>query len=84
MNTSAFDCEVNVDGAWQVFSLKDAQRGYRDALKRCPHCHGRVTVMGIYNAAGNLALTHRRAHDGCPLIQKRYRGMPKRHPEPVE
>jgi hypothetical protein len=77
-------CEAKVDGAWRAVSLNEARLLPRDTLERCPICHGRVTVMGVYSAQGHLTLSHRRSHDGCPSSQRHYRGVPKRHPEAVE
>lgn len=81
---SALTCEVMVDGAWRVFRLDAARLQHRDAVKRCSHCHGRVSIQGVYSGQGHTTLSHRRTHDGCPLIQRHYRGVPKRHPQPVE
>jgi hypothetical protein len=77
-------CEAKVDGAWRAVSLNEAHLLPRDTLRRCPICHGRVTILGVYSAQGHLTLSHRRAHDGCPLIAKRYLGVRKQHPEPAE
>ncbi|WP_456686584.1 hypothetical protein [Bradyrhizobium sp. P5_C11_2] len=73
-----------MDEAWRPVSLKEARILPGDVVKRCPVCYGRVTVMGVFTAEGHLTLSHRRSHDGCPLILKCYRGVPKRHPEAVE
>jgi hypothetical protein len=85
MSTSqAQTCEVKVEGAWRAVSLNEARLLPRDTLKRCPICHGRVTVMGVYSAQEHLTLSHRRSHDGCPSSPRPYAGVPKRHPETVE
>jgi len=74
-------CEVKVGSAWHAVSLKEARLQHGDALKRCPNCHGRVTIAGIYSAQGLLTLSHRRSHDGCSLNPRHYQGVPSRHPE---
>lgn len=77
-------CEVKLEGAWRAVGLKDARLLPRDTLKRCPICHGRVVVMGVYNGNQHLTLSHRRSHDGCPLNPRHYAGVTTRHPEAVE
>ena len=81
---SALTCEVMVDGAWRTLSLDEAKALHRDALKRCPVCHGRVTVQGVYSAQGHSTLSHRRTHDGCSLIPRHYKGEPTRHPQALK
>lgn len=81
---SALSCEVLVDGAWRTFGLDEARFVPPGAVMRCPRCHGRVDVRVIYIGQGHTQLRHRGAHDGCPLIRRRYGGVLKRHPEPVE
>ncbi|SDA14824.1 hypothetical protein SAMN02799622_01210 [Methylobacterium sp. UNC378MF] len=77
-------CEVKVDAVWRTFSLNEAQLHFRDAIKRCPACHGRVTILGTYGLQPRLALSHRRSHDGCPSNTRHYRGVQSRHPQPVD
>ena len=77
-------CEVKVGDAWLVVSLIEAQGTYGTAEKRCPLCYGRVAVAGSYTAVVKRTLTHRRVHDGCPLISRAYGGTPSLHPEAVE
>ena len=77
-------CEVKIDGAWIVVSLIEAQGTHAKAEKRCPACHGRVAVAGSYTAVVKRTLTHRRVHDGCPLIPRAYSGTPSPHPEAVK
>ena len=84
MNPSAQFCEVKVDGAWGRFGVDEAQQSYRDELKRCISCHGRVVILGSYGMQRRMTLSHRRAHDGCSSIQKRYLGVPRQHPEALE
>ncbi|QGY03566.1 hypothetical protein MMSR116_17985 [Methylobacterium mesophilicum SR1.6/6] len=77
-------CEVRINGAWQPVSLTEAHTQHRAAEKRCPSCHGRVHTQGSYSAQGTVAMTHRRAHDGCPRIPKLYAGTSKPHPQVVD
>ena len=81
---SVLTCEVMVEGAWRTFSLNEAKAIHGDAIKRCPACHGRVSIQGVYSAQGHLTLSHRRTHDGCPLILRHYKGEPKRHPQALK
>jgi hypothetical protein len=77
-------CEVKVDGVWRAVGLGEARLMPRDTPKRCPFCHGRVTIMGVYSFQGHLTLSHHRSHDGCPSNVRQYRGVPQRHPEAVD
>ncbi|TXN78751.1 hypothetical protein FV234_22295 [Methylobacterium sp. WL8] len=72
-------CEVKVGGRWLAVSLADAHGKYTLAVKRCPACHGPVTVTGNYTAVFSLTLMHRRTYVGCPL-SKTYCGTPSIHP----
>jgi len=74
-------CEVKVEGAWRPVSLAEARRLYTMAPKRCPACHGQVSLAGSYVGAGSLILQHRRAHGGCPLKSETYTGVPTPHPQ---
>jgi hypothetical protein len=82
--TPAVTCEAKVDGTWRPVSLAEARLLPSDVLKRCPMCHGRVTVAGVYSVQGHLTLSHRRSHDGCPLSPRHYRGVRTRHPDAIE
>ena len=73
-----------VDGAWRTLGLDEAKVAHGDALKRCRACHGRVTIQGVYSGQGSLTLSHRRTHDGCPLIPRHYKGVPSRHPQAIK
>lgn len=84
MPDTAPTCEVNLDGVWRALGLQEAQLQHRDAIKRCPACHGRVAILGTYGIERRLSLSHRRSHSGCPLSPRQYRGVPTRHPEAVE
>ena len=77
-------CEVRIDGAWRRVPLSEAHAHHRAAEKRCPTCHGRVRTQGLYSGDGGVAMTHQRAHDGCPRIPKHYSGAPKPHPEALD
>ena len=77
-------CEVKVDGAWRTVSLKEARLLPRDVTKRCPDCHGQVSIQGTYGMQPRLTLSHRRSHVGCSSSLRHYRGVPTRHPEAAE
>ncbi|TXN71582.1 hypothetical protein FV230_07865 [Methylobacterium sp. WL6] len=77
-------CEVKVDGAWMAVSLTEAAGTHAMAEKRCPACHGRVAITGSYAALVKRTLTHRRVHEGCPLIPRHFCGTASPHPEAVE
>ena len=77
-------CEVKVDGAWIVVSLIEAQGTHAKAEKRCPACHGRVSVAGSYTAVVKRTLTHRRVHDGCPMLPRYFCGTASSHPEALK
>ena len=58
MSTSADQtCEVKVDGAWRTVSLKEARLLPRDVTKRCPDCHGQVSIQGTYGMQPRLTLS---------------------------
>ena len=77
-------CEVRIEGKWRLVSLDEAVRRYGDAVKRCPACHGRVSINGAYCGPGfGKTMTHRRAHSGCPLKPDTYSGTPSLHPQAV-
>jgi hypothetical protein len=40
----AAGCEIKIDGAWRPISLAQAHARYPSAIKRCPVCHGRVSI----------------------------------------
>lgn len=74
-------CEVQIDGAWRPVSLAEAHARHASAVKRCPVCHGRVSIHVNSTAQGGLWLQHRRAHDGCPLMLARFTGEVTPHPQ---
>ena len=74
-------CEVKIDGAWATVPLAEAHAHHGSAPKRCPACHGRVTIAGNYTARASLKMAHRKAHDGCPVMSERYTGTPSPHPD---
>ena len=76
-------CEVKIKGAWIVVSLDEARQKYVEAPRRCPACHGAVSIVGNYTLPVKRKLTHRRMHVGCPLLSKAYCGTPSPHPNPV-
>ena len=75
-------CEAKIDGEWHLVSLADAVSRYAIAIKRCPACHGRVSINGAYCGPGfSKTMTHRKAHSGCPLKPDTYSGTPSPHPQ---
>lgn len=75
-------CEVKIEGEWRHVSLAEAVSRYAVAVKRCPACHGRVSINGAYSGpALRRTMTHRKAHGGCPQDPKRYCGTPSQHPQ---
>lgn len=75
-------CEVRIEGKWRLVSLDEAVRRYADAVKRCPACHGRVSINGAYSGPSfGKTMTHRRAHSGCPLKPETFSGMLSPHPQ---
>jgi hypothetical protein len=52
LKPSTLTCGVMADGSWRILGLDEAKALHRDALKRCPICHGRVTVQGVYSGQG--------------------------------
>ncbi|GJE14963.1 hypothetical protein FOHLNKBM_6040 [Methylobacterium longum] len=84
MKPQTQSCEVVVEGAWLTLGLDEARVLHRDALKRCPACHGRVTIQGVYSGQVSVNLSHRRIHDGCPLIPRHYKGVSSQHPQALK
>ncbi|MCJ2099294.1 hypothetical protein [Methylobacterium sp. E-046] len=75
-------CEAKIEGMWRPVSLDEAVDRYPLAVKRCPACHGRVSINGSYSGRGfGKSMTHRKAHSGCPLKSETYSGMPSPHPQ---
>jgi len=74
-------CEIKVDGAWLRVPADEAHRAYRDKPKRCPNCHGTVITAGSYTSEPRISLQHRKLHDGCRLIPRRFNGTDALHPE---
>ncbi|WP_267428576.1 hypothetical protein [Methylobacterium sp. GC_Met_2] len=77
-------CEIRIDGAWRPICLAEAHASYPSAIKRCPVCHGRVSIHVNSTAQGSLWLQHRRAHDGCPLMPPRFTGEVAPHPQALD
>ena len=50
-------CEVKVDGAWRDVTLVEARTLYTMAPKRCPACHGQVTIAGNFTPTGGIQAT---------------------------
>ncbi|MCJ2021279.1 hypothetical protein MKK84_28335 [Methylobacterium sp. E-065] len=72
---------MRIESGWRPVSLDEAVSRYATAVKRCPACHGRVSINGSYSGPGfGKSMTHRRAHGGCPLKPDTYSGMPSLHP----
>ncbi|MCJ2020579.1 hypothetical protein MKK84_24650 [Methylobacterium sp. E-065] len=74
-------CEVKVDSAWQRVTAVEAHAHHRSAPKRCPECHGVVLTASNYTQPIQIRLSHRKAHDGCPLLPNRFRGVRSPHPQ---
>ena len=74
-------CEAKIEGVWRSVSLGEAKSVYAKMPKRCPACHGLVTINGNYTAQGGLTLVHRKGHNGCPLLPARFNGTPSPHPQ---
>jgi hypothetical protein len=75
-------CEAKIKGKWRPVSLTDAVRRYALELKRCPACHGAVSINGAFcGPSFGKTMRHRRAHDGCPLKPDTYSGTPSPHPQ---
>lgn len=78
---TAPSCEVQTKDGWLAVPLKDARGRYAFAVKRCPVCHGKVAVAGIYSSTARLVLQHRLSHHGCPLQPAHFSGTPSKHPQ---
>lgn len=82
--TEPRSCEVKIQGAWRAISLDEAAADHASAIKRCPACHGRVVVTAAYSGPNvRRSLSHRKAHNGCPLIARLYSGFAAPHPQPL-
>jgi hypothetical protein len=78
------ECEIQIDGAWCQVSLAEAHARHSSAIKRCPVCHGRVSIHVNSTAQGGLWLQHCRAHDGCYLMPARFTGEVAPHPQALD
>lgn len=74
-------CEIKVEDAWLRVPIDDAHRVHRDKPKRCPSCHGTVITASSYTSEPRINLQHRKQHDGCPLLARRFKGTAYPHPE---
>ena len=72
------ECEVKIDGKWTVIDHQTAVAQYLDALKRCPHCGGRVT----HYQGGKHHFGHYAAHTGCPATWN-FSGTASPHPDAI-
>ncbi|MGH1570261.1 hypothetical protein ACRAWG_05845 [Methylobacterium sp. P31] len=72
---------MKIEGEWRSVTLVEAKGIYAAMPKRCPACHGLVTINGNYTGQGRLTLVHRKGHDGCRLLPARFKGMPSLHPQ---
>lgn len=77
-------CEVKVGDQWLAVDLAEAVSSHVKAEKRCPACHGRVSIAGTYTATNKRVIVHRRNHEGCRLIPALFSGVPSPHPEAVD
>lgn len=78
------DCEIQIDGVWRSVSLAEAHAHHSSAIKRCPVCHGRVSIHVNSTAQGGLWLQHRKAHAGCSLMPALFTGEVSRHPQALD
>lgn len=74
-------CEVKIDGEWVRVPADEAHRVHREKPKRCPNCHGMMITAGSYTSEPRISLQHRKLHDGCPQIPRRFSGTAYPHPE---
>jgi hypothetical protein len=75
-------CEVKIEGKWRPVSLDEAVRRYAGSVKRCPGCHGRVSINGAYSGPSfGKTMRHWRAHSGCPLKPETFSGKASPHPQ---
>lgn len=77
-------CEIKFDGAWQPVPVDQAHRQYRNMLKRCPACHGKVFTSSTYSADARLKFQHYRNHTGCPLTPAYFSGKASEHPDALD
>jgi hypothetical protein len=71
-----------VSTTWLAVGLTEAAVNYARAVKRCPACQGRVTILGTYSwPTVRRTMSHRKLHTGCPLNPGTYFGMPSPHPQ---
>lgn len=73
-------CEIKIDGEWVRVPADEAHRAHREKPKRCPCCRGMVITAGSYTSEPRISLQHRKLHDGCPLIPRRFNGTEALHP----
>ncbi|MGU3664560.1 hypothetical protein ACLBX9_10290 [Methylobacterium sp. A49B] len=78
------NCEAKIDGAWRTVSLVEAHERCRDALKRCPACHGRERIYSHHLRPHRPVMRHDEPHNGCPLIVATYLGTPSPHPQAID
>lgn len=75
-------CEVKIGSEWRAASLTEAAVIHARAVKRCPACHGRVTILAAYSwPTVRRTMSHRRSHTGCPLKPDTYSGTSSHHPQ---
>ncbi|MHC2106459.1 hypothetical protein [Methylobacterium sp. CM6246] len=74
-------CEAKIEGAWRSINVAEAKGVYVMSPKRCPSCHGAVVLSGSYAEGGRRKFTHRKGHNGCPLLPARFNGMLSPHPQ---
>ncbi|MCJ2021773.1 hypothetical protein MKK84_30915 [Methylobacterium sp. E-065] len=74
-------CEAKIEDVWRSISMAEAKGVYAMAPKRCPACHGAVMLSGSYAEGSRQKFTHRKGHDGCPLLPARFKGTASPHPQ---
>ena len=77
-------CEVKIGTTWLAVGLNEAAVNHARAVKRCPACHGRVTVLGAYSSPTvRRTMSQRKSHTGCPLTPNTYSGTPSPHSQAI-
>lgn len=79
-DTSPFVCEAKIGDVWRAITLDEARSTRRLAMKRCPDCHGAMSLHGG-NGRQPSTIVHRQTHTGCPRIPQVFSGTASRHPK---
>lgn len=81
---SADECEIKIGGRWTVVAIDDALQSYRDELKRCPECHGRVRAHKAGTTDQRAHFEHMNANPGCSTKPSTFNGHRARHPHAID